>query len=154
MVMLNLRVEDANRVAVGQEIFFRPDGAKDEARGLLDWVSAEVDEKTRTVRARATVPNPDGRLRPRTFGAGRVLVRPIPKAVAVPDAAVQWEGQTALVFVRQSDTVFLPRKVKLGVRQDGYTQVLEGVRPGEEVVTTGSHVLRSEMLKDRIQGDD
>jgi membrane fusion protein, heavy metal efflux system len=154
MVLLNLRVEDANRVAVGQEVAFRPDGSKDEARGPLDFVSAEVDEKTRTVRARATVPNPEGRLRPRTFGTGRVLVKPIPKAVAVPDAAVQWEGKAAMVFVRQSGTEYLPKAVTLGVRQDGYTQVLEGVQPGEEVVTTGSHVLRSEMLKERIGGED
>jgi cobalt-zinc-cadmium efflux system membrane fusion protein len=152
MVMLNLRVEDANRVARDQDVFFQPDGTKDEVRGALNWVSAEVDEKTRTVRARATVPNPAGRLRPRTFGTGRVLVRPIPHAVAVPDAAVQWEGKTALVFVRQSETEYLPKQVKLGVKQDGYTQVLEGVQPGDEVVTTGSHVLRSEMLKERIEG--
>ncbi len=154
MVLLNLRVEDANRVAKGQEVAFRPDGEKEEARGPLDWVSAEVDEKTRTVRARATVPNPKGRLRPRTFGTGRVLVQPIPKAVAVPDAAIQWEAGKALVFVRQSATEFLPKVVTLGVKQDGYTQVLEGVGPGDEVVTTGSHVLRSEMLKDRIGGED
>jgi cobalt-zinc-cadmium efflux system membrane fusion protein len=154
MVLLNLRVEDANRVAFGQEVFFRTDAAKEEAHGPLNWVSAEVDAKTRTVRARATVPNPDGRLRPRTFGTGRVLVRRIPNAVAVPDSAVQWEGKTAMVFVRQSATEFQPKEVTLGVRQDGYTQVLKGVRPGEEVVTTGSHVLRSEMLKDRIGGDE
>jgi cobalt-zinc-cadmium efflux system membrane fusion protein len=154
MVLLNLRVEDANRVAVGQEVFFRSDAAKEEARGPLDWVSAEVDTKTRTVRARATVPNLDGRLRPRTFGTGRVLVKPIPRAVAVPDGAIQWEGKTAMVFVRQSATEYLPKPVTLGVRQDGFTQVLEGVGPGEEVVTTGSHVLRSEMLKERIGGDE
>jgi cobalt-zinc-cadmium efflux system membrane fusion protein len=154
MVLLNLRVEDANRVAKGQEVAFRADGAAYEARGPLDWVSAEVDEKTRTVRARATVPNPDGRLRPRTFGTGRVLVKPIPHAVAVPDAAIQWEAGKAMVFVRQSATEYLPRVVTLGARQDGYTQVLTGVQPGEEVVTTGSHVLRSEMNSDRIAGGD
>jgi cobalt-zinc-cadmium efflux system membrane fusion protein len=113
-----------------------------------------VDEKTRTVRARATVPNPTGRLRPRTFGTGRVLVQPIPHAVAVPDEAVQWEGKTPLVFVRQSATEYAPREVTLGVKQDGFTQVLKGVQPGEEVVTTGSHVLLSEMVKERIgEGD-
>jgi membrane fusion protein, heavy metal efflux system len=190
MVHLNLRVEDANRVAVGQEVTFRPDGTGVEARGPLDWVSAEVDQKTRTVRARATVPNPQGRLRPRTFGTGRVLTRVVPNAVAVPDAAVQWEAGKAMVFVRQSPTEYLPRPVLLGLRQGGYTQVLgplpvvgassvsllaspggagpllaasalfsdsaalEGVRPGDEVVTTGSHVLRSEMLKERIGGED
>jgi Cu(I)/Ag(I) efflux system membrane fusion protein len=74
--------------------------------------------------------------------------------VAVPDSAVQWDADKALVFVRQSETVFLPREVKLGVRQDGYSQILSGVRPGEEVVTTGSHVLNSVRLKHRIGGDD
>jgi cobalt-zinc-cadmium efflux system membrane fusion protein len=83
-----------------------------------------------------------------------VLVKPIPKAVALPDAAVQWEGKKAMVFVRRSATEFVPKEVTLGVRQDGYTQVLEGAQPGDEVVTTGSHVLRSEMLKERIGGED
>ena len=64
------------------------------------------------------------------------------------------EGKKAMVFVRQSATEYVPKEVTLGAKQDGYTQVLEGVQPGDEVVTTGSHVLRSEMLKERIGGED
>ena len=76
------------------------------------------------------------------------------KAIVVPDEAIQWEGCCHVVFVQQTDTVFLTRKVRLGLRQDGYTEILVGVRPGEVVVTTGSHVLKSDILKNRLGGAD
>jgi hypothetical protein len=47
------------------------------------------------------------------------------------------------------------RRVNVGIRQGGVVEILAGVVPGEMVVTTGSHVLKSELLKDRIgAGDD
>jgi cobalt-zinc-cadmium efflux system membrane fusion protein len=124
------------------------------ARGRLSWISPEVDEKTRTVRARAEVTNPQGRLRPNTFGNGRVLVRQKPNAVTVPAEAVQSDGPNSLVFVKLSEQEFLPRQVEVGLRDGRGVEIVSGLQPGEVVVTTGSHVLKTELFKARLGGED
>jgi membrane fusion protein, heavy metal efflux system len=126
----------------------------DVARGRLNWISAEVDEKTRTVKARAEAVNPQRRLRPHTFGNGRILVRSQPEAVVVPSEAIQTDGPNQLVFVHVTDEKFAPRLVTTGLRDEKYTEILSGVSPGERVVTVGSHVLKTELFKDRLGKDD
>ncbi|MGE4159168.1 MAG: efflux RND transporter periplasmic adaptor subunit [Planctomycetota bacterium] len=150
-VMLDVRQEDAAHVALGQAVTFIPDGPSGEAvGGTISWISTEVDERTRTVKVRADIENPDGRLRAHTFGTGRIVIRKAPSAVAVPNEAIHWEGCCHVVFVRLTDEVFQTRKVRLGARSGPYTEILVGVLPGEVVATAGSHVLKSEMLKSRL----
>jgi cobalt-zinc-cadmium efflux system membrane fusion protein len=154
-LVCEMRLEDAGELEVGQPVYFKPDGAAAEAPpGRLTWVGATADEKTFTVHARAEVENRDGRLRPRTPFEGRVQVRLNPEAAAVPDEAVQADGKSRIVFVRISDVLYEARDVQVGARDGGYTEVVSGLRPGEVVVTRGSHVLKAELLKDRIGGDD
>jgi cobalt-zinc-cadmium efflux system membrane fusion protein len=54
------------------------------------------------------------------------------------------------VFVRQADDLYLPRKVVLGSRAGNHTEVLKGLAEGEAVVTTGSFLLKTEILKSSI----
>jgi cobalt-zinc-cadmium efflux system membrane fusion protein len=102
------------------------------------------------VKVRAEVDNPEGRLRAHTFGSARIVTRRDEKAIALPDEAIQWEGCCSIVFVRLTDEIFQTRKVRLGTRNRGYTEVLVGVLPGEVIVTTGSHVLKSDILKSKL----
>jgi cobalt-zinc-cadmium efflux system membrane fusion protein len=145
---LDVRAEDMGGLAMGQAVTFQgPDLA---SQGKVSWISTAVDEKTRTLQVRASLENPDGRLRAHTFGTARITTRESPKAIAVPDDAIQWEGCCHVVFVRLTDEVFQTRKVRLGARSGGFTEVLVGVVPGEVVATTGSHVLKSEILKSKL----
>ncbi len=154
-VMLDVRSEEASRLKEGQEVVFVPDGVQEEkAEGKIDWISSEVDPKTRTVRVRAPVANPDHRLRPHTFGDGRITVRSQPYALAVPNEALQADGPLSLVFVRIDDQTFEWRRVQTGLKDDKYTEILSGLAAGELVVTTGSFVLKTELFKDRLGGDD
>src|SRR5207249_1087249 len=121
--------------------------------GRVSHISPEVNERTRRVRVHAVVPNEDGRLRPNTFGSGRIVVGERPRAVVVPVEAVQSDGAGSLVFVRVSETGFEARPVRTGLRQENLVEV-SGVREGEEAVTTGSFLLKSELQKDRIAGGD
>lgn len=155
-VTLDLRLEDAKFVALGQEVRFRPDGGA-ETSGKITWVSTEADPKTRTVKLRATAENAAGRLRANTFGAGRVILREEKDAVVVPTEAVQWEGCCHVVFVRNKDylkdgspKVFHVRTVRVGARDGKNTEIIAGVVPGELVVTKGSTALRAELLKNNL----
>lgn len=154
-IMLHVRLEDAHQVAADQEVIFHPDGAHlDAPPAKIKFISAEVDEKTRTVVARAEVPNPKGNLRPRTFGSADILVGK-GERLTVPNEALQFDGKSHLVFVRgKTATEFQPVEVTLGPRHDKFTEILSGLKADQEVATAGSHVLKSVMLKERIEGED
>lgn len=157
-VTMDLPQADATRVALDAPVSFRPDGAADAVTGRVNWISTAVDEMTRTVKVRADVANEAGALRAHMFGRARIVIRTSPTAIAVPSEAVQWEGCCHVVFVRLTDEVFQTRKVRIGTRDAAYTEVLVGLLPGEVVVTRGSHVLKSEILKSNLGagccGDD
>ena len=154
---LNVRQEDAALVVPGRTVRFRSDVGGTETEGEIVWVSTTADEATRTVRARADLANPNGRLRASTFGVARVVIREEPAAVMVPDAAVQWDGSCHIVFVRDkhffnkgSPKLFHTRTVRPGVKDDGQTEIVAGVLPGEVVASAGSGVLRAELLKNNL----
>ncbi len=150
-VMIDVPQSLANRVALGQRVRFRAEPKSDNAvLGTIAWISTAVDEQTRTVKVRADMDNAEGRLLAGMFGQAAITIRESPTAIAVPDEAVQWEGCCHVVFVRLTDEIFQPRKIKAGARSGGFTEVLVGVLPGEVVATTGSHVLKSEILKSNL----
>jgi len=149
--MLDLQSADVRRVRSGQAVVLSIAGLPGDAfPGKITWVSAEVDRRTRTVRARAEVANPEGVLRAGMFGHAQVQLHAPRPRVLVPKAAVQWEGCCNVVFVRKSDLLFEPRKVRLG-DEAGLSRVVEsGLAAGETVVTTGSFLLKTEILKGSI----
>lgn len=153
-VTLDVRLEEAERVRIGGEVRFLPDGSKQEAGGKIAWIGTEADPKTRTVKVRAELDNPAGKLRSNTFGQGRIILREEPKAVVVPNGAVHSDGCCSVVFVRDRDyfrdgapKIFHVRTVRLGVRNDRSTEIIAGVLPGELVAVKGSAALRGELLK-------
>lgn len=156
-LMLNVPLEQADLLSVGQQVEFLPNGSAQEVTGTLNWISTAADKQTRMVKVRAELDNSDGRLRDETFGAGRIVLREEPEAIVVPESAVHWEGCCHVVFVRNKDyfkddapKVFHPRSVRPGVTHDGMTEIIAGVLPGEVVVTDGSDVLRAQLLKNSL----
>ncbi|MSR31853.1 MAG: efflux RND transporter periplasmic adaptor subunit [Gemmataceae bacterium] len=157
-LQLEIRGEDVERIKLGQTARFSTGGKG--AKSLeapIDWISTAVDEKTRTLKIRATFGNPGREWRAFTFGTGKVIYRQENAALQVPSEAVQWEGCCQVVFVRDRDflkeqapKVFHVRKVRLGAREGGQTEILAGVLPGELVATKGSGALRGELLKSSL----
>jgi membrane fusion protein, heavy metal efflux system len=155
---LNVPAEDAGKLALGQPVRFRPDGQQDEAHGTLVWISSSADQQTRMVSVRAELSNPRGQLRHETFGAGSIILRQEQESVAVPTAAIHWEGDCHIVFVRDkgffdkpdSPKVFHVRTVRLGAESETATEIIAGVLPGEVVAARGSDVLRAELLKNNL----
>lgn len=153
-VRLDARQEDAPELKLGQEVRFEPDNpGLAKAAGLVTWIRTDTDPKTRTVHVRAEADNADGLLRPNTFGTGKVLVRSSRQVIAVPTKAIQREGKNYFVFVKIGDTVFEQRIVTLGIHADDFTEARSGIRPGETVVTAGSHLLKSAIVHSRLLGE-
>jgi cobalt-zinc-cadmium efflux system membrane fusion protein len=149
--LLDVYESDAREIRAGQPVVLRVEGLRGENfGGIITWVSAQIDPQTRTLQARAELDNSHGYLRANMFAQAIVSVREGHEAVVVPQAAVQWEGCCNVVFVKKSETVYEPRKVHLGSSTGTVYEVLSGVKPGEEIVTQGSFLLKTEILKGSI----
>ncbi|MBX6312390.1 MAG: efflux RND transporter periplasmic adaptor subunit [Isosphaeraceae bacterium] len=147
---------DISQVKPGQTVTFTVLGtasASEEATytGKITWVGTEVDEKTRTTKVRAEIPNPEGHLRASQFGRARIQLGEPHKALIVPKEAVQRYESVDLVFLKQRDGVYRPQRIKTKPLGRGETlEVTWGLQPGQEVVTAGSFLLKTEIMKGSI----
>lgn len=157
-LILNVPLEEASLIKVGQQVRFQPNGSRQEVTGKLSWISTAADKQTRMVKVRAEIENADGQLRDETFGAGRIILRQEKQAIVIPRSAVHWEGCCQVVFVRnkhyfdspESPKVFLLRTVRTGFVYDDRVEIIAGLLPGEVIVTQGSDVLRAQLLKNSL----
>jgi membrane fusion protein (multidrug efflux system) len=107
--------------------------------GRIARIDTRVNEQTRSVTARAELPNPGGRIRPGM--AVRVAVEQgVRTAAAVPEAAVQYEGEGAFVYriapgARGATAQRI--EVETGAVEGGYVEILSGLTPGDRVVGSG-----------------
>jgi len=119
--------------------------------GRITYISDVLDPATRTMRLRVTVENQERKLKPEMFATVRVYSDPSQDVLSVPLAAVQSGPKGKMVFVQREAETFEMRPVKLGEEQGDVVVVLEGLREGEQVVTKGAFVLKSEADKHQFQ---
>ena len=161
LLVLNVSKEDADKVAIGQRVRFRPDGTTEEFASTVTWISTEVNEETRTLQVRAEVGNDAGSavaaaggLRANTFGSGRIEIERRGTAMVVPKQSVQWDGSRWVVFVPAGEATFVARPVQPGVQDGEYVEIVDAVADGvplTHVVAAGSHVLKSQILLERME---
>ncbi len=148
---LDVYESDVREIRAGQAAVLHVEGLRGEpVAGEVTWVSAQLDPRTRTLGARVEVDNADGLLRANMFARAVVTVRERRPTLVVPREAVQWEGCCNVVFVQRDDTTYKPRKVLLGLPAGAVYEVLGGLADGEVVVTQGSFLLKTEILKSNI----
>ena len=112
--------------------------------GRLAYIYPYAESRTRTVKARLEFDNAELLLKPDMFADVTILASPEVDAVAVPSEAVVRSGIREQVFIVREPGRFEPRDVRLGVGSGGWTQVLEGVEAGEEVVVSAQFLIDSE----------
>ena len=149
--MLDVKEADIPQLRLGQPVILELAGLRGQRfAGTLTWLSTAIDRRTRTLKARVTVDNPDGLLRAGMYGQARVNIRDRSQALVVPRESVQWDGCCNLVFVRHSEVLYEPRKVQLSYETEHYFLADSGVAAGEEIVTTGSFLMKTEIMKGNI----
>jgi membrane fusion protein, copper/silver efflux system len=120
--------------------------------GTVDLVYPSADPRTRTVKVRAALKNPQLRLRPGMFGEV-VIETPGVDALVVPREAVVDVGQVQYLFVARDGGRFEPRAVAVGMRSGELVEIRSGVAAGERVVTTANFLIDSESrLRAAIEG--
>jgi cobalt-zinc-cadmium efflux system membrane fusion protein len=118
--------------------------------GKVVAIAGEVDDRTRTARVYADVKNVQGRLRAKMFGRAEISVKPPEPKLLIPKEAVQNDGDCDLVFVAPTPNIFQARKIELGTAYGNGFEVLGGLASGDKVVTTGSFLLKTEVLRGQI----
>jgi cobalt-zinc-cadmium efflux system membrane fusion protein len=111
--------------------------------GKIGYVGSVIDATTRTARARLELDNADGALRPGMF-AEMVVDAPERAAAVVPTSALLARRDEMFLFVEQGSGRFNQRKVKIGAQTGDHVAILDGVQPGERVVTRGAILLDAE----------
>jgi len=148
---LEINERDLPLVAVGQTVTLTMDGqAGPPLSATLAYIAPSIDPHTRTARARVSLQNPQGTLRANMYGQARIAVDGAQAGVTVPRAAVQRAKDVFLAFVRIGDDEYETRRVQVGATRDDMIEITKGVLVGEQVVTTGSFLLKTETLKDSI----
>ena len=114
-------------------------------RGTLRWIGDTVNPADRTVPVIVTVPNagPNNAQRLALGSFARVEFPQRRQAVAVPVEAVLDDGTTRQVYVARGEDRFLPLEIEVGVKQDGWWQVISGVEEGDRVIAKGAGLLGS-----------
>jgi len=103
-----------------------------------------LDEHTRKATARGVIDNEGGALLPDMFANIRVRVAALASALAVPSAAVQSDGHCEFVFVQVIPGSYRRVEVQVGPTNRGLVEILGGLEEGQDVVTEGSFLLKSE----------
>jgi membrane fusion protein, heavy metal efflux system len=110
--------------------------------GHLVFAGLNVDAITRTVPLIYELPNANARLRAGQAVRVHVQIARGEAAVALPNSAIVEEGGQPIAFVQLNGETFEKRALKLGLRDGSFVQVLEGLKPGERVVTQGAYAIR------------
>ncbi len=125
---------------VGQEVKVKVMAYPDRVfEGKVSTIGATVDPNTHRLSIRSEIRDPKHELRPGMFATFVIRTGDDVRAMAVPLSGVVREGDgTMTVWVATGNRVFVKRTVKVGLQQDGYDQIVEGLRPGESVATDGA----------------
>jgi cobalt-zinc-cadmium efflux system membrane fusion protein len=135
----NVRETDAGHVHPGQAVEVNVLAYPDRTfRARVVYVAPTIDPTTHRLSVRAVIDNTDGALKPEMFASFRIVTGEGAQAPAVPASAVVYEGDSAHVWVLQSADALVIRPIRPGRTNDGYVEVLDGLKPGERVITKGS----------------
>jgi len=131
------------RVGVPAKVTLRADRS-DLLEGNVTFIYPELTAETRTVPVRIELANPGQLLKTSMYADVVFAAGDATPVTAIPESAVIDSGSKQVVLVAKGDGRFEPRAVKLGRRGDGYAEVTEGLRPGEEVVTSANFLIDAE----------
>jgi cobalt-zinc-cadmium efflux system membrane fusion protein len=142
-VLANVYQGDLAAVRSGDDVVVQNDAYPGTFHGRISYVSPALDPNTRTLQARIVVDNPGEKLKRDMYCTVTVTAGSIPNAIAVPDSSVlRDDNNQPFVYLATGANQFGRRDVEIGQSQDGQTQILRGLSPGERVVADGSLFLQ------------
>jgi cobalt-zinc-cadmium efflux system membrane fusion protein len=148
-LVANVREADAPAMRVGDAVEVRVLALPNRVfRARIAFVGAQVDPATRRLPVRAEVPNPTGELKPEMFASFSIVAPAAERAApAVPASGVVYEGDEVRVWVVREERRIELRKVRVGRSDGDLVEVVEGLKAGERVVTSGTLFIDREVKR-------
>jgi len=146
--------QDLGAVRPGQGATVRVNAYPDKVfKGRVAFLYPTITGETRTGKVRIEMPNPGQLLKPAMYASVEFETMRGGSKLTVPDSSVLDTGTRQLILVRRGEGLFEPREVKTGARGDGYVEVLQGVKEGEDVVVSANFLIDAESnLKAAVAG--
>jgi len=142
-VLVNVYQKDLPYVRVGDQVTIQTDTYPEVFHGRIAYVAASLDPNTRTLQARIETNNPGEKLKKDMYVVATVHAGTIQNAIALPDAAVLRDTENQpFVYAAASANQFGRRSVTLGESLNGKTEIISGLKPGDQVVGNGSLFLQ------------
>jgi membrane fusion protein (multidrug efflux system) len=165
-VEFSIPQQQMDQMAAGKRLRVRADGVEGrEFDGEITAIDSKIDEGTRNVTVQGTVRNPEHKLRPGMYVNVDVLLPEQEGVVAIPATAIDYAPYGDSVFIVKDgkttdgkpDKEVIQQFVTLGESRGDQVAVLTGVKPGDEVVTSGVFKLRSHApvrINNSVQPDE
>jgi len=130
------------RVGMPVELNF-PYWPEESFSGTVSFLPPGLNPETHTLKARLSVPNPGGVLKFGMYAEARLKI-PLGERTVVPESAVMQTGTHCYVFRDDGDGKLTPVEIRVGWRNEGYYEVMDGVAVGDRVVTSANFLVDSE----------
>jgi membrane fusion protein, heavy metal efflux system len=150
-MLASVSADQLARLHVGQPAAISlPDVPGQSFPGRVANLGQQFDATTRQMQIRIEFANAGGRLRPEMLAIAELPVGEKKTVLLVPQDAVQQVNGQDVVFVRSSADHFARHPIQTGEAAQGMVQILSGIAPGDQVVTRGSFVVKSQLLRSSI----
>jgi len=126
----------AQQIKRGTEITARVGDSEKEYKGIIYAAESKIDLATRTIKARAKIPNLKGDLIPGSFAKVEIILEQLPHAIVVPSESVIPEISGDKVFICV-DGKARSVPVKAGIRTETSIQIVQGLNPQDTLILTG-----------------
>ncbi|POB13410.1 efflux RND transporter periplasmic adaptor subunit [Halobacteriovorax sp. DA5] len=141
-VELDVYEQDSALVQLGQTVeleFIAIPGKT--TKGEVDFISPVLDQQSRTLKVRATIQNEEGKLKPGMVANAQITFELEGMPLVIPRSAVIDTGKRKVAWVKVSDKEFKSVVIKTGHESEGYVEVKEGLKDGDQVVIEGNFLL-------------
>ncbi len=152
-VIADIPEKDIPKIKKGQEAAITVSAYPERIyRGKISYISDLINQEARTVKVRAEVENKDGTLKPGMFATMKISAGD-KTVIALPESAIQRNGEKSIVFIAKGGDQFEERDVGVGASFDGYHEIISGVKEGEQIVVKGAFTIKSEGMKSLLEGE-
>ncbi len=137
---------DIYKVKLGKDARISLDAYPDNVfNGKVTFIASELEPTKRTLHIWVTVDNNEGLLKPELFAKIALIVGHSNEAISIPIKAIIDDGVEKFVFVKNGDR-FVKQDVATGLSDDRYIEIIDGLYPGDEVVTEGNRQIYTKWL--------
>jgi cobalt-zinc-cadmium efflux system membrane fusion protein len=153
-VWVNIAIygKDAPEITVGQAVHIEALGGKATTEAVVSYISPVFDERTRSLVARAVIPNSKNFWKPGTFINASFVLTAVEPSLLVCKDAVQIVDEKPCVFVSEDGDEFHPVPVLTGAQGVKHTEILSGLTEGDTYVCKGAFELKAQLTLKSLGG--